>query len=139
MPGKPDAARGKTTRKAELRKMFEKLKKQGKGKKTLGMSPGAMGGRTKTIGDKPQAPLQRLTPEERRKRLRGMIPGTGSLKKLFTAQQKAAKGTLKGAGGAGSALAAQAMKLAKQIKKTGRLSVADLQRAKQMMMEKKGK
>jgi len=104
-----------------------------------GQSPGAMGGRTKTIGDKPQAPLQRLTPEERRKRLRGMIPGTGSLKKLFTAQQKAAKGTLKGAGGAGSALAAQAMKLAKQIKKTGRLSVADLQRAKQMMMEKKGK
>ena len=46
MATKPDAARGKTTRKGKVKKMFERLKEEQKGNKPLGMSPGAMGGRT---------------------------------------------------------------------------------------------
>ena len=123
MPGKPDAARGKKTTKGRVRAMFENLKQTAKGKKTKGMSPGAMGGRTKT-----KMPLQRLTPTQRRQRLRGLVPMTG-----------AAKSTIKGAGASGAAMSGQAMKLAKQLKKTGRLSVGDIMRAKKMMMGKKGK
>ena len=127
MATKPDAARGKTTRKGRIKKIFEKLKQQGKGKKTLGMSPGAMGGRTKTkMPDLKRRPLTR-TPA--RKQLQGMVPMIG----------KATKSTIKGAGASGIGMAGQAMKLAKKLKTTGRLSVDDLMRAKQMMMRRKGK
>lgn len=121
MPGKPDAARGKTTRKGRVKKMFEKLKQQGKGKKTLGMSPGAMGGRTTPRRGLKRAPESRFTP--RRKGLTDLMKKTA----------------LKGAGASGTAMAGQAMKLARQLKKTGRLSVDDLMRAKKMMMGRKGK
>ena len=125
MAKKPDAARGKTTRKGRVKKMFEKLKQQGKGKKTLGMSPGAMGGRTKT---KMPAGLKRITENMRRQKLKGMKPMLGAV-----------KNTVKGAGASSMGMAGQAMKLAKQLKTTGRLSVDDLMRAKRMMMGRKGK
>ena len=105
--------------------MFEKLKQQGKGKKTLGMSPGAMGGRTKT---KMPAGLKRITENMRRQKLKGMKPMLGAV-----------KNTVKGAGASSMGMAGQAMKLAKQLKTTGRLSVDDLMRAKRMMMGRKGK
>ena len=91
------------------------------------MSPGAMGGRTKTkMPDLKRRPLTR-TPA--RKQLQGMVPMIG----------KATKSTIKGAGASGVGMAGQAMKLAKKLKTTGRLSVDDLMRAKQMMMRRKGK
>ena len=46
MATKPDAARGKTTRKGRIKKIFNRLKEEQKGNKPLGMSPGALGGRT---------------------------------------------------------------------------------------------
>jgi len=127
MAKKPDAARGKTTRIGKIKKIIKGIKAK---PKTVGMnmSPGAMGGRTKT-----KMPLQRLTPAQRRQKLRGMAPMTGSK------MGKAAKSTIKGAGATGSAMTSQAMKLARQLKKTGRLSVDDLMRAKKMMMGRKGK
>jgi len=127
MATKPDAARGKTTRKGRIKKMFERLGQTARGKKTLGMSPGAMGGRTKTkMPDLKRSPLTR-TPA--RKQLQGMVPMIG----------KATKSTVKGAGATGAGMTAQAMKLAKKLKTTGRLSVDDIMRAKRMMMGKKGK
>ena len=91
------------------------------------MSPGAMGGRTKTkMPDLKRRPLTR-TPM--RKQLKGMVPMIG----------KATKSGIKGAGAAGAGMTAQAMRLARQLKKTGRLSVDDLMRAKKMMMGRKGK
>tara|TARA_R100000908_G_scaffold46728_1_gene22944 strand:- start:1502 stop:1792 length:291 start_codon:yes stop_codon:yes gene_type:complete len=45
MPGKPDAARGKTTRKGKMKKILKNvIARQGKTKKPGNMSPGAMGG-----------------------------------------------------------------------------------------------
>ena len=127
MAKKPDAARGKTTRIGKIKKIIKGIKAK---PKTVGMnmSPGAMGGRTKT-----KMPLQRLTPAQRRQKLRGMAPMTGSK------MGKAAKSTMKGAGASGIGMAKQAMKLAKKLKTTGRLSVDDIMRAKRMMMGKKGK
>jgi len=132
MANKPDAARGKTTRKGKVKKMFERFKQAGKKEKTLGMSPGAMGGRAKAkVGQRPKMPDLKRSPLTRtpaRKQLQGMGPIAG-----------AAKSTIKGAGASGAAMSNQAMKLARQLKKTGRLSVADLMRAKKMMMGRKGK
>ena len=133
MPGKPDAARGKTTRKGRVKKMFERFKQAGKGKKTLGMSPGAMGGRTKAKltprkPGKMPTPLKRITENMRRQKLKGMGPLVG-----------AARSTIKGAGMTGAAMSGQAMKLAKKLKTSGRLSVADIKRAKEMMKKRKGK
>ena len=127
MAKKPDAARGKTTRIGKIKKIIKGIKAKPK-TAGMGMSPGAMGGRTKT-----KMPLQRLTAAQRRQRLKGMVPMTGSK------MGKAAKNTIKGAGASGTPMAKQAMKLAKQLKKTGRLSVDDLMRAKKMMMGRKGK
>ena len=127
MAKKPDAARGKTTRIGKIKKILKGIKAKPK-TVGMGMSPGAMGGRTKT-----QMPLQRLTPAQRRQRLKGMVPMTGSK------MGKAAKDTIKGAGATGAGMTAQAMRLAKKLKTTGRLSVDDLMRAKKMMMGKKGK
>tara|TARA_Y100001972_G_scaffold123471_1_gene170784 strand:+ start:277 stop:687 length:411 start_codon:yes stop_codon:yes gene_type:complete len=136
MAKKPDAARGKTTRKGRVKKIFEKLRQQAKGKKTTGMSPGAMGGRTKPKlgpaaalqpGKKLRAPLRR-SPSPQRKQLQGMLPMTG-----------AARSTIKGAGASGAAMSGQAMKLARQLKKTGRLNVDDIKRAKKILMNRKGK
>lgn len=115
MAKKPDAARGKTTRIGRLKKAVKGIiKEKGRlGAKGQGMSPGAMGGRTKA----------KLTP-----RKPGMGPMVG-----------AAKSTIKGAGMTGAAMSGQAMKLARQLKKTGRLSVADIKKAKEMMKNRKGK
>ena len=131
MAKKPDAARGKTTRKGKIKKMFEKLQQTGKGKKTLGMSPGAMGGRTTKAKFTPRKPGKMPAPLTRtpmRKQLQGMGP-----------LGRAAKSTIKGAGMTGAAMTGQAMKLAKKVKGKGRLSVADIKRAKEMMKNRKGK
>lgn len=124
MAKKPDAARGKTTRIGRLKKAVkgikEIMKEKGRlGVKGQGMSPGAMGGRTPKRGLRP-VPASRTTPR------RGL---TDLMKKT----------ALKGAGATGAGMAGQAMKLAKQLKKTGRLSVDDLMRAKKTMMGRKGK
>jgi len=145
MAKKPTAARGKTTRKGKIKKMFDRLRQTAKGKKTLGMSPGAMGGRTKTSTLMPglkrrpltrtpmrkQQQLQGMGPiseNQRRQKLRGMGPMVG-----------AARSTIKGAGMSGAAMSGQAMKLAKKLKTSGRLTVADIKRAKEMMKNRKGK
>ena len=125
MAKKPDAARGKTTRIGKIKKIIKGIKAKPK-TVGMGMSPGAMGGRTKRkMPDSIRRPLTR-TPM--RKQLQGMVPMTG-----------AAKSTIKGAGASGTGLSKEAMKLARQLKKTGRLSVDDLMRAKKMIMGRKGK
>ena len=97
MAKKPDAARGKTTRIGKIKKIIKRFKTKPKNVGMgMNMSPGAMGGRTKT-----KMP-QRLTPAQRA-RLKGMRPMT-----------KAAKSTIKGAGMTGAAMTGQAMKLAKR-------------------------
>ena len=102
MAKKPDAARGKTTRIGKIKKIIKGIKAKPK-TVGMGMSPGAMGGRTKRkMPDSIRRPLTR-TPMSKQ----GMVP-----------------------------MAGQAMKLARQLKKTGRLSVDDLMRAKKMMMGK---
>ena len=50
----------------------------------------------------------------------------------------AAKSTIKGAGASGAAIVKSSNETCKTIKKTGRLSVDDLMRAKKMMMGRKG-
>ena len=111
------------------KKLRDKLKRQNN---KSGMSPGAMGGRTKAKftprTGKMSAPLRRISENMRRQKLKGTVPMTG-----------AAKSTIKGAGASGAAMSGQAMKLARQLKKTGRLSVDDLMRAKKMLMGRKGK
>ena len=138
MATKPTAARGKTTRKGKIKKILKNvIARQSKIKDPgMGMSPGAMGGRTKAkftprTGTM-TAPLKRISENMRRQKLKGMVPMTGPM-------GKAAKSTIKGAGASGKVMANQAMKLARQLKKTGRLSVDDLMRAKKMMMGRKGK
>ena len=112
MAKKPDAARGKATRIGKIKKIIKNIKEKGKVGTRQNMSPGAMGGRTKTkMPDLKRRPLTR-TP---------------------------IKSTVKGAGATGAGMAGQAMKLAKKLKTTGRLSVDDLMRAKKMMMGRKGK
>lgn len=128
MAKKPDAARGKTTRLGKVKKLIKNLKANPK-TVGMGMSPGAMGGRIKPK----MPPIQRLTPAQRRQRLKGMVPMTGSK------MGKAAQSTVRGAGASGIGMAGQAMKLAKKLKTTGRLSIDDLLRAKRMMMGRKGK
>jgi hypothetical protein len=129
MPGKPKAARGKVTRKEKRKRIFErrpKLKGVEEGTKKLNMSPGAMGGRTKAKftprTTKMPGGLRRITENMRRQKL-----------------GRATKSTIKGAGATGAGMAGQAMKLAKKLKTSGRLSVDDLMRAKKMMMGRKGK
>ena len=116
---RPDAARGKTTRIGKIKKIAKEFRERARSKTGLNMSPAAMGGRTPKRGLGP-VPKSRTTPR------RGL---TDLMKKT----------ALKGAGASGSAMRSQAMKLAKQLKTTGRLSVDDLMRAKKMMMGKKGK
>jgi hypothetical protein len=120
MAKKPDAARGKTTRIGKIKKIIKGIKAKPK-TVGMGMSPGAMGGRTTPRRGLKRAPESRFTP--RRKGLTDLMKKTA----------------LKGAGASGTAMAGQAMKLARQLKKTGRLSVDDLMRAKKMMMGRKGK
>jgi len=119
MAKKPDAARGKTTRIGRIKKIAKGIKERAKSNTGMGMSPGAMGGRTKT---KMPSPLRRMSENMRRQKL-----------------GRATKSTIKGAGATGAGMAGQAMKLAKKLKTTGRLSVDDLMRAKKMMMGRKGK
>ena len=59
MATKPDAARGKTTRKGRIKKIFNRLKEEQKGNKPLGMSPGALGGKTKVTLKQPVPPISR--------------------------------------------------------------------------------
>ena len=130
MAKKPDAARGKTTRKGKIKKIMKQkisdvMKRQGK-TVGMGMSPGAMGGRTKAkftprTGKMP-SPLRRITENMRRQKLKG-----------------ATKSTIKGAGASGAAMAGQAMKLAKKLKPSGRINADDIKIIKQMMMGRKGK
>ena len=133
MAKKPDAARGKTTRIGRIKKIAKGLKERAKSNTGMGMSPGAMGGRTKAkltprkLGKMP-APLKRISENMRRQKLKGIMPMTG-----------AAKSTIKGAGMSGAAMSGQAMKLAKKIKGKGRPNVDDIKRAKQMMSKRKGK
>tara|TARA_Y100001938_G_C7789901_1_gene282018 strand:+ start:81 stop:509 length:429 start_codon:yes stop_codon:yes gene_type:complete len=117
---RPDAARGKATTKGKLKKLIAGLKPR-RVSKAKGMSPGAMGGRTK-MPDLKRRPITR-SPSPMRKQLQGMMPMVGA----------------KGAGASGAAMGAQAMRLARQLKKSGRLSVDDLMRAKKAMMNRKGK
>ena len=126
MAKKPDAARGKATRIGKIKKIIKNIKEKGKVGTRQNMSPGAMGGRTKTkMPDLKRRPLTR-TPMRKQQ---GMVPMIG----------KATKSAVKGAGATGAGMAGQAMKLAKKLKTTGRLSVDDLMRAKKMMMGRKGK
>ena len=119
MATKPTAARGKTTRKGRIKKMFERLKQTAKGKKTLGMSPGAMGGRTKAKvtprTTKMPGGLRRISENMRRQKLKGTMPM------------------------AGAGLTAAAARLAKRLKPSGRLNADDIKRVKQMMSKRKGK
>ena len=131
MAKKPDAARGKTTRIGRIKKIAKGLKERAKSKR-MNMSPGAMGGRTKAkftprTGTM-SAPLKRITENMRRQKLKGIVPMTG-----------AAKSLIKGAGASGSAMAKQAMKLAKKRKPTGRVNMDDIRRVKEMMSKRKGK
>ena len=125
MAKKPDAARGKTTRIGRIKKIAKGIKERAKSNTGMGLSPGAMGGRTKT---KMPAGLKRITENMRRQKLKGMKPMLGAV-----------KNTVKGAGASSMGMAGQAMKLAKKIKGKGRLSVADIKRAKEMMKNRKGK
>ena len=125
MAKKPDAARGKTTRIGKIKKIIKGIKAKPK-TVGMGMSPGAMGGRTKMKS--PQQPKRGLrpVPTSRTTPRRGL---TDLMKRT----------ALKGAGASGAAMAGQAMKLAKKLKPKGRLNVDDLKRAKQMIMKRKGK
>jgi len=121
MAKKPDAARGKTTRKGKIRKIVKNfLGGTGRPKsKPRTMSPGAMGGAT------PPRRGRKLTPELKTK-IKNVIG-------------RAASKMPRGAGASGIGMAGQAMKLAKKLKPSGRLNVDDLRRAQQMMMKRKGK
>ena len=121
MAKKPDAARGKTTRKGKIKKIVKKFLGTGRPiSKPSTMSPGAMGGRSA-----PRRGLKR-TPESRTRTAQGILG-------------RAAAKTLRGAGASGIGMAGQAMKLAKKLKPSGRLNIDDLKKAKQMMMKRKGK
>jgi len=52
MARKPNAARGKTTRIGRMKKIAKQLRERAKSKTGMNMSPGAMGGRTKTMTGK---------------------------------------------------------------------------------------
>ena len=131
MAKKPDAARGKTTRIGRLKKAVKGIKgilkeKDRLGAKGQGMSPGAMGGRTKMKS--PQQPKRGMRP----------VPASRTTPRrgLTDLMRRTA---LKGAGLSGSAMAGQAFKLAKKLKPKGRLNVDDIKKAKEMMKNRKGK
>jgi hypothetical protein len=129
---KPSAARGKTTRKGtltkavkQIRKILESMEDPSKGK---GMSPGAMGGKTKP---KPSSPFLR-----RRMKLKaaGMAPMVG------TAAGAAGKGSGKSLSRAGMAGMSKAVfNEAKKRKPSGRLNVDDIKRTREMLKKRKGK
>ena len=122
MAKKPDAARGKTTRKGKIKKILRNvIARQGKTRDPGNMSPGAMGGRTKMKS--PQQPK------------RGMKPSVRA-RKAFKA---AGKSMIKGAGMTGAGMTSQAFKLAKKRKPTGRVNMDDIRRVKEMLSKRKGK
>ena len=113
--GKPDAARGKTTRKGRIKKIAKSLIKGVKPK--VSMKTNAKRMRTmleRKLGQKP-------TPQARR--------GLSSMIKALP----------KGAGMTGGAMTIQAMREAKKRKPTGRVNMDDIRRVKQMMSKRKGK
>ena len=129
MATKPTAARGKTTRKEKVKRTIQKIKanlpkKVGSG---MGMSPGAMGGRTKPRRGLKRAPESRLTPRKfkdpRTKKTVSSLLGAG----------------IKGAGASGAGMMKEAFKLARKNKTSGRLNMSDVKKAKQMMLNRKGK
>jgi len=145
MAKKPDAARGKKTRKGSLKRAARDIKKILTGLKTrqARSKPGATDSATRLKLEKsPRKRLMRAaTPKLRnvagarpqRDRTRGIAPGTKNLMK------EASKSAIKGAGASGAAMAGQAFKLAKKLKPEGRLNMNDIKRAKQMMSKRKGK
>ena len=152
MATRPTAARGKTTTKGKFIKMTKKIEeilKAAKENPSLlgspkgkGMSPGAMGGRTK-----PKPPSQFL---RRRIKLAGMGslgPGTkggtggkptgGLAKKAAMAAGKGSGKTLSKAGmkGMNKALFTEA----KKRKPSGRPNMGDIKRTREMLKKRKGK
>lgn len=99
MATKPDAARGKTTRIGKIKKIIKGIKAKPK-TVGMGMSPGAMGGRTSTDVDK--------------------------LNGLRDTIQNTMESILNPVAAVGSSAA---FKRARQIKPTGRLSTDDRERA----------
>lgn len=130
MAKKPIAARGKATRKGKLTKAIKTFKER---RELIGSrpkkSPGALGGKTK-----PKPPSQLL---RRRIKLAGM-GGTGGLAKK--AAMAAGKGSGKSLSRAGMAGMSKAVfNEAKKLKPSGRLSVDDLKRTRDMLKKRKGK
>lgn len=128
MATKPDAARGKTTRKGKIRKIVKKFLGTGRPKsRPSTMSPGAMGGATPPKRGLKRVPESRLTPRKfkdpRTKKTMSSLLGGG----------------LKGAGASGAGMMKEAFKLARKNKTSGRLTLSDVKRAKQMMLKRKGK
>tara|TARA_X000001388_G_C2186335_1_gene105680 strand:- start:287 stop:760 length:474 start_codon:yes stop_codon:yes gene_type:complete len=157
MAKKPSAARGKATRKGtltkavkQIRKILELMEDPSKGK---GMSPGAMGGRTK-----PKVPSQFLG---RRKKLSGMGPMIGTKPSSFIKRREgltkptgrmsmadmtraAAMAAGKGSGKSLSKAGIKGMNKtlfteAKKLKPSGRLNVDDIKRTREMLKKRKGK
>jgi len=129
MAKKPEAARGKTTRKGKMKKILRNvIARQSKIKDPGDMSPGAMGGRTKAKGTpktgKMSPGLGKISQNMRRQKLKGKL-GVGSM--------------ITGAGASGTAMSNQAMKLAKKLKPSGRLNADDIKKIKEMMLRRKGK
>jgi hypothetical protein len=138
MATKPTAARGKATTKGKFIKMtkrIEEILKAAKENPSLlgspkgkGMSPGAMGGRTK-----PKPPSQFL-----RRRMKLKAAGMGPM--VGTAAGAAGKGLGKSLSRAGMAGMSKAVfNEAKKRKPSGRLNVDDLKRARDMLKKRKGK
>ena len=104
--------------------------------KGKGMSPGAMGGRTKT-----KIPSQFI---RRRIKAAGMGPMVGSKGGTGGLAKKAAMGA---GAGSGKSLSKAGMKgmnktlfsEAKRLKPSGRLNVADMKRTREMLKKRKGK
>jgi hypothetical protein len=142
MATKPSAARGKTTRKGtltkavkQIRKILELMEDPSKGK---GMSPGAMGGKTKP---KPSSPFLR-----RRMKLKaaGMAPMVGSKGGTGGLAKKAAMAAGKGSGKSLSKAGIKGMNKtlfteAKKLKPSGRLNVDDIKRTREMLKNRKGR
>jgi len=115
MAKKPDAARGKATRIGKIKKIAKNLIKGAKPKISM---------RTKA------------------KRLQNMMKKADAIRALKKPRRGLSdilKSAPRGAGASGAAMTAQAMKLAKKMKPTGRVNMDDIKRVKQMMMKRKGK
>ena len=131
MATKPTAARGKMTRKPALRKAAKKII-TGLKTRQARIKPGATDSATRLKNEKPpRKRLMRAAPQ-------GGRPTKNSRPRGLLALAGAAKG-LGRAGLAGAGMTSQAMKLAKKLKPSGRLSIDDMKKAKQMLSKRKGR